>query len=62
MHGYDTPYNVALILNLNLSNLERLSVYRDKLCDDFLLKSSVNTEDKLFKYLPHNMNRDLVYP
>jgi hypothetical protein len=34
MHGYDTPYNVALNLNLNLSDLERLSVYRDKLCDD----------------------------
>ena len=35
--GYDTPYDVAS----ELSSLERLSAYRDNLCDDFLLKVSV---------------------
>jgi hypothetical protein len=45
IHEFDTPYDVAL----NLSSLERLSVYRDKLCDDFLPKISIK-HNKLFKY------------
>ncbi len=52
---HDTPYDVAL----ELSSLERLSDYRDNLCDEFLSKISNNTEDKLFKYLPFNTNINL---
>jgi hypothetical protein len=55
IHGYDTPYDVAL----ELSSLERLSAYRDNLCDDLLLKVSRNTEDKLHNLLPFNTNRNL---
>jgi hypothetical protein len=55
IHGFDTPYDVAL----ELSSLERLSDYRDNLCDEFLSKISNNTEDKLFKYLPFNTNINL---
>ena len=44
---------------LELSSLEKLSTYRDKLCDDFLLKISSNKKDKLFKYLPFNTNTNL---
>ena len=55
IHGYDTPYDVAL----ELSSLERLSAYRDNLCDDLLLKASRNTEDKLHNLLPFNTNRNL---
>ncbi len=51
IHGFDTLYNVAL----ELSSLERLSAYRDNLCDEFLSKISNNTEDKLFKYLPFKL-------
>ena len=52
----DFCQNVRYDVALNLSSLERLSVYGDKLGDDFLQKISVNTEDKL--YIPDNMNRD----
>ena len=55
IHGYDTPYDVAL----ELSSLERLSAYRDNLCDDLLLKVSRNTEDKFHNLLPFNTNRNL---
>ncbi len=55
IHGFDTPYDVAL----ELSSLERLSDYRDNFCDEFLSKISNNTEDKLFKYLPFNTNINL---
>ena len=55
IHGYDTPYDIAL----ELSSLERLSAYRDNLCDDLLLKVSRNTEDKLHNLLPFNTNRNL---
>jgi hypothetical protein len=57
IHGYDTPYDVAL----ELSSLERLSAYRDNLCDDLLLKVKVsrNTEDKFHNLLPFNTNRNL---
>jgi hypothetical protein len=55
IHGYDTPYDVAL----ELSSLERLSAHRDYLCDDLLLKVSCNTEDKLHNLLPFNTNRNL---
>jgi hypothetical protein len=37
IHGYDTPYDVAL----ELSSLERPSAYRDNLRDDLLLKVPV---------------------
>ena len=52
IHGFDTPYEVAL----DLSSLEWLSSHRENLCDDFLLKISGNIKDKLFKYLPFNTN------
>ena len=55
IHDYDAPYDVAL----ELSSLERLSAYRDNLCDDPLLKVSRNIEDKLHNLLPFNTNRNL---
>ena len=54
-YGFDLPYDVAI----ELFSLENLSTDRDKLCDDFLLKISRNTKDKLFKYLPFNTNTNL---
>ena len=49
IHGFWTK-------RMMLSGMERLSVYGDKLGDDFQQKISVNSEDEL--YIPHNMNRD----
>ena len=44
--GFDKPFDVVQ----ESPNLVKLSTYRYKLCDDFPLKISHHTKDKIFKH------------